>query len=401
MSSAQVFPNYKQIPARVPRAAWHALRVVSVAFVLGVAGLLLLRPEQGLELFWGILVPSLPLVFFAVPGLWRNLCPLGAVNQLPRVAGFSRGATLGKTAHEYAFVLGMTVFFVAVPARHLLLNHDGVATAALVFAALALAFTGGFVFKGKSGWCSTFCPLLPVQRLYGQTPFVLVPNSHCEPCVGCTKNCYDFNPQAAYLADQYDDDPHYRGYRRVFAGAFPGLVVAYFTTVPGAESAAALYLRFATYLIASVGLFHFLDTFLKLPRARLTAIFAVVALNLFYWFVMPLLVQNWWGLFGYRPLSWVAPALQAALAAASLWWLVRSARNERLFRRATAGTQAVGLSDSARSRATTRTARTRYVSNPARSECSGARARRCSSSPRRTACLSRPAAAWAPAARTR
>jgi hypothetical protein len=35
----------------------------------------------------------------------------------------------------------------------------------------------------KSGWCSSICPLLPVQRLYGQTPFMLVRNSHCAGCV--------------------------------------------------------------------------------------------------------------------------------------------------------------------------------------------------------------------------
>jgi len=33
--------------------------------------------------------------------------------------------------------------------------------------------------QGKSGWCSSICPLLPVQRIYGQTPFALIGNSHC------------------------------------------------------------------------------------------------------------------------------------------------------------------------------------------------------------------------------
>ena len=71
------------------------------------------------------------------------------------------------------------------------------------------------VLKGKSGWCSTICPLLPVQRIYGQTPFALVANSHCQPCVGCVKNCYDFNPRAAYLADLNDADRYWSGYRKL------------------------------------------------------------------------------------------------------------------------------------------------------------------------------------------
>lgn len=348
MTAAQLFPNYKQIPTRIPRPVWHALRIVSVSFTLGVVALLILRPEQGLFLFWSLLVPSLPLVFFAMPGLWRNLCPLSTMNQVPRVFGFTRGLTLSNWLKEYAFVFGITVLFITVPARQLIMNHDGLVTGLAVLALLTLAFVGGLIFKGKSGWCSTFCPLLPVQRLYGQTPLVLIPNSHCEPCVGCSKNCYDFNPQAAYLADQYDDDPHYRGYRRFFAGAFPGLILAYFTTVPGRESAFELYARFGGIVIASVGLFYFFDTFLKFSRAKLTAVYAVLALNLFYWFVLPPLAIAWAGLAGLAPAPWVAPALQGMLLAASLWWLAKSFRHERMFRRAAAGPQAVALSDSAK-----------------------------------------------------
>jgi polyferredoxin len=62
---------------------------------------------------------------------------------------------------------------------------------------VAVAFAGGYLFKGKSGWCSSICPLFPLQRAYGQTPYVTVPNSHCPTCVGCAKNCYDFKPRAA------------------------------------------------------------------------------------------------------------------------------------------------------------------------------------------------------------
>ena len=89
------------------------------------------------------------------------------------------------------------------------------------------------VLKGKSGWCSTICPLLPVQRIYGQTPLLMVANAHCQPCVGCVKNCYDFNPRAAYLADLNDADTYWSGYRRYFVGAFPGLIVGFFAVPDG------------------------------------------------------------------------------------------------------------------------------------------------------------------------
>ena len=57
------------------------------------------------------------------------------------------------------------------------------ATALLIGFGLVGAFVGGVVFKGKSGWCSSICPLLPVQRIYGQTPLLMVANTHCQPCV--------------------------------------------------------------------------------------------------------------------------------------------------------------------------------------------------------------------------
>ncbi|MBL8474280.1 MAG: FAD-dependent oxidoreductase [Rhodocyclaceae bacterium] len=348
MQKSQPFPNFMQMPTRVPRKVWHALRALSVTFTLGVGALLIVNPKQGLTLFWGVLVPSLPLVFFIVPGLWRNLCPLSTMNQIPRLFGFTRGLTLTGWMREYAYVIGITVLFLAVPARHLIFNSNGPAAAGVVFGALALAFVGGFVFKGKSGWCSSFCPLLPVQRLYGQTPFVVVPNSHCQPCVGCAKNCYDFNPLAAYLADQYDDDVHYRGYRRFFAGAFPGLIVAYFTTQPGQEDWLHLYGRFAVSMAVSIGSFTLFDTFLKTPRSRLTAIYAIVALNLFYWWIMPRLVMTVGALAGLTPSELVAPALQGALVIVSLHWLYRSFRHDRIFLKAALAPQQVGLSASAK-----------------------------------------------------
>ena len=222
-ATPSAFPNYTQLPTYLPLAAWGVLRAASVAATAGLAALLLLRPQAGLFLLWHVAVPLLPAVFLLAPGLWRNLCPLAAANQLPRVAGFSRGLTHARAIREYSYVIGMVALFGLVSARKLAFNDSGTAAGLLVLGALLLAFLGGLVFKGKSGWCSSVCPLLPVQRLYGQTPFVTIANAHCRPCVGCAKNCYDFNPAVASLADQYDQDRQYVAYRRFFAAVFPGL----------------------------------------------------------------------------------------------------------------------------------------------------------------------------------
>ena len=61
MSAVPVFPNYMQLPRRVPLRVWQGVRVVSVTAMIGVILLLFVRPRDGLTLFWGVAVPLLPL----------------------------------------------------------------------------------------------------------------------------------------------------------------------------------------------------------------------------------------------------------------------------------------------------------------------------------------------------
>ena len=260
------FPNFTQIRDPVPQAVWRGLRVASVLATLGVCALLVAEPDTGLDLWWELLVPLLPLVWFVAPGLWRNVCPLAATNQVPRVLGFTRGRTAPAWFRTYAPLVGIAIFFTAVFARPSVFEDSGAATAALVGGALVAAFTGGFVLKGKSGWCSSLCPLLPVQRMYGQTPFANVPNSHCRPCLGCTKNCFDFNPKVAYLADLHDGDRQWSTTRKLFTAAFPGLVIAFFTEQDTAVMALAVG--------AAAGSFLALEALLPASTPKLAAVYA-------------------------------------------------------------------------------------------------------------------------------
>ena len=78
-----VFPNYMELPRRVPIAAWHAVRAVSVGAYVALCVALFVRPAGGLFAFFKVVVPLLPILFFVAPGLWRNICPLAASNQAP------------------------------------------------------------------------------------------------------------------------------------------------------------------------------------------------------------------------------------------------------------------------------------------------------------------------------
>src|SRR5690606_9698891 len=84
---ADPFATFTELPSRLPRWAWQLARVVSLAAFAALAVTMFRRPAGGLFVLFGIVVPLLPAVFLVAPGLWRNVCPLAASNQLPRMLG--------------------------------------------------------------------------------------------------------------------------------------------------------------------------------------------------------------------------------------------------------------------------------------------------------------------------
>ena len=306
------FPNYTQIPSKLSLRAWRAVRAVSLLVALVVAALLIVDPDTGLFVLWQAIIPALPLIFMVAPGVWRNICPLATSNQTPRALGLTKALNPPAWLKEYGYVIAITAFTGFVFLRKLGLDDSGPFSALLLLGAMTGAFTGGMLLKGKSGWCSTMCPLLPVQRIYGQTPFALVGNNHCQPCVGCVKSCYDFNPRAAYLADLHDNDGYWSGYRRFFVGAFPGLVLGFFVTAEGDIAGMLLYIAASTALFAAA------TAFVKVSAHTLTSSFGAIAFGLFYWFVAGSL----------QPVTWPLRAAAIVLAAV---WLYRTWSKEKPF----------------------------------------------------------------------
>lgn len=324
-----------QMPARVPARIWHIARIASVSAMLGLAIGLFLAPETMLVVLWGIVVPALPAIWMFAPGIWRNMCPMSAANQTPRMFGFTRGKTLSPRVAKVAYVIGITLFLGIASLRQVVFNASGPATGALLLVLMGLAFSGGLVFKGKSGWCSTFCPLLPIQRLYGHTPATVVPNAYCKPCVGCAKNCYDFNPTAAQLADLHDDDPRYRGYREFFAALFPGFVFGFFhvpADVGVAERLGVVWLAAAV----SLGAFAALRTFARLSVFKLAAVFGAAAWTFFYWWGLPMVARSIATLTASDGVPGAPPdpligSLRVIVVALAAVWLARTFRREPRF----------------------------------------------------------------------
>jgi len=323
------FPNYTQIPSLLSVRAWWGVRTASAVATVAIAVIAIAAPKTGLKIIWGIGIPLLPILFFLAPGLWRNICPLAASNQIPRVLGFTRALTAPRWWPRYGYLVAIMLFVAFITLRKVGLQTNGPLSGLLLLAALASAFTGGMFLKGKSGWCSSICPLLPVQRIYGQTPFALVPNSHCQPCVGCTKNCYDFNPRVAYLAD-LDEPAEFSAGRKLFVAAFPGLVLGFFE-VPNLPhtSAGHMYALLALYTAVGVLGFFALDSFVPVTSHKITTLYGAAALNIFYWFAFPNIVK---AITGNAPPSALTWAVRTALGAVSLLWIARTYAKEQRYR---------------------------------------------------------------------
>jgi nitrite reductase (NADH) large subunit len=330
-----VFANYMELPSRVPLPVWRIIRVVSMLTYVTLCVALFIRPAGGEFAFFKVIVPLLPITFFVAPGLWRNICPLAASNQTPRWLGFTRGLTTPEWMRKRGYIIAIILFFGITGARLALFNTSAKATGVLLSITIVSAFLMGLTFKGKSGWCSSICPLLPLQRVYGQTPFLTVPNSHCEPCVACTKNCYDFKPRVAYQADLHDPDPGWSQPRKLFAAALPGFVLGFFvilhTTTP--LNHVQIYERLALFFIGSIGSFFALDALLPIGSAMLTALYGAIAINLFYWYGSLTVDETVEQITGHA-VPWLRWPVRAIVLVLSLIWLARTRVAEQLFEEA-------------------------------------------------------------------
>src|SRR4051812_28316733 len=144
------FPNYTQIPSRIPVKVWQSMRVGSIVGGVTVAVLLIAAPATGLFVMWKVVIPTLPFLFMVAPGLWRNLCPLAASNQTPRALKLTKALTAPDWLKEYGYVIAFSLFITFIVLRKLGLDDSGAYSALLLLGAMAAAFTGGIFLKGKS-----------------------------------------------------------------------------------------------------------------------------------------------------------------------------------------------------------------------------------------------------------
>ena len=183
-----MFRTYQELPRRVPIGVWRGVRVVSVASYLLLIVALLVWPTTGLTVFFGLVVPLLPVLFWVAPGIWRNVCPLSSANQSARVFGFTLGRTAPRWVRERGYLLAMALFFGIAGARLALFNDDGTATAVLLAAVRALGLRRRRAVQGQERLVQQHLPTAAAAarlradavRAVAQQPLPALPGLHAE-----------------------------------------------------------------------------------------------------------------------------------------------------------------------------------------------------------------------------
>lgn len=311
-------------PRRIPRPVWTVAQVVGVGLTVALLYGLLRYPEGTLHLLWDMVIPLLPAVFLINPMLWRNACPLATLNQW---TGRRQAPPLDRDLLRGAWAVGIVLLAVLVPARRFLFNTDGTALAATIAAVGGLAMVTGLRFPRRAGFCNSLCPVLPVEKLYGQAPLVAMGGPRCVACDLCTPaGCIDL--AGAKSARQSVTGTRGLGWLvspfGIFAAAFPGFIVGYFTTEnTGFGAAAGVYLHILAWAAGSYLVAAGLALVLRPAVPTALLLLGAASVSLYYWLVAPGLAAAYGA-----PDTGPAVVRVAALALV-MTWLWRAVRPPR------------------------------------------------------------------------
>jgi hypothetical protein len=314
----------KRVISLFELSIWRILQLVLFAIGLALVWLLMFKPKLGITLMWAVIIPVAPLLVTVAPGLWRNICPMATVGLLPRLLGFSMQIQMPAGLAAVLRTLGVLGLFLIVPLRQVLLNVNGPATAIMLIAAAGMAFTMGTIFQWRSGWCTSLCPIHPVEKLYGTKPIVEFKNARCRVCQTCSNPCPDSTPGMTATITGPTWLEAGTGY--VLTGGFFGFVWGWYQ-VPNYEGHVGMAEIINTYVwplgaaLASLTVFAALDLISGRSakvRSALGKIFAAGAVSTYYWYVVPALFLKH---AGFMP-PWLPLTSHIVTTAFFVWFLV-------------------------------------------------------------------------------
>jgi hypothetical protein len=317
------------------------------------------RGVSVLDLFWKGILPLVPLLLLLAPHAWRSICPVATLNlfgdQLARLRHGTRRAHLRRETNRgiklYGAVFAAGLLWLLVPMRLLLLNESAAGTLALVLAIAAMAIAMGSALPWKGGWCSSVCPVYPVEKFYGAAPVWTRRDPRCVPgnlpdnCYRCALHCLDVPLEEVKYWQAMNGVPAGRlaaAVRSFFQGSFPGFVLAYvllanfgdlFQLAP-AQRVFFEYGVFLALIAASFLLYRLAQwaagerrdpAFRSLWSRRIELVHVLTAVNVYYLIGGPGVAEVVSTLGGWNEQQFaIGVALVAAVLLASLLWLRRA-----------------------------------------------------------------------------
>ncbi|MFM7885740.1 MAG: cyclic nucleotide-binding domain-containing protein [Pseudanabaena sp.] len=243
-----------------PNQTWSPFRIKPEDCISVQNNCLELQPYPlGAPIFWGIIVPSAIFILLVFGHeLWRRICPLSFLSQIPRALGWQRqikrtDSKSGKVRYEIPKVkkdswlgknylyLQFGILFIGLCSRILFINGNAIALGLWLLMTIAAAITVGYLYGGKT-WCNYFCPMAPVQKIYAEPSALLATKAHMseEPitqsmcrtitsdgkeqsaCVACQNPCIDIDSERSYWDGIEKPESQFLYY------CYLGLVVGYF-----------------------------------------------------------------------------------------------------------------------------------------------------------------------------
>lgn len=217
-----------------PDQAWSPFRIKLNECILVQDSCLKLEPYAlGAPIFWGMIVPgSIFILLVFGHELWRRICPLSFLSQIPRSLGWQRqikrSDRSGKIRYEIPRInkdswlgknylyLQFGLLFIGLNCRILFINGDRFFLGVWLITTIISAITVGYLYGGKT-WCNYFCPMAPVQKIYAEPGALLGSKAHTSEmpitqsmcrtieagkersaCVACQNPCIDIDAERSY-----------------------------------------------------------------------------------------------------------------------------------------------------------------------------------------------------------
>jgi len=266
----------------------------------------------GQKIFWDIIIFSAPMIFLIIPGIWRNICPVGFLSLLPT----NLKVNLDHNSYNQSAKLlywGFIILVILIPLRHIY-NTSVIEVSVLLITGL-IAISSGFIYNKKSGWCNGLCPLIHVEKLYGIKPLKSFDSIYCKPCKQCVSPCLDLtkNDSLSNLKEKSMLD-------RVLFGGFPGLIWGWFQVEDHSglinyKSILQSYQVPLTSMFVTFVLFELFRIILNNKTSfYLKPFFSFSAISLYYWYRLPQVVE------AIYPYSMEVQILRLIILGFFIWW---------------------------------------------------------------------------------